>query len=239
MEKLSRIKSIDNFRFFSAYRWNQRLKPFERFNLIYGWNGCGKSTLSDFFHNIETGTDLPAHCAFQICFQSEGNPESLVTAKTVSAVAHRFKVYHQGYAQGLISHPDNVKHISIIGHDAGEAVTKIDELKRMQASFESELSLLKGASTAITREFEGYRRERANLVRSVTSYKQSYNYTQIFNRYKQVKLPTELTQDEYDRLVVSVRATQKVRIDAPSITYLSKTACDDVLAIQCQQLKED
>lgn len=231
MDRLSRIKSIDNFRFFSAYKWNPRLKPFEKFNLIYGWNGCGKSTLSDFFHTIEIGTDLPAHCAFQLCFQSEGHPESLVTAKTASIVAHRFKVYHQGYVQGLISHPDSVKHISIIGHDAGEAVAKIDELKRRQVSFERELELLIGVSNAITKEFEGYRRERANLVRSVTSYNQSYNYNQIYSRYKEVKSPVELTQDEYDRLVVSVRATQKERIDTPSITCLSKTVCDDILAV--------
>ena len=52
LERLARIKSIDNFRFFSAYRWNNSLKPFGRFNLIYGWNGCVKSTFSDFFASL-------------------------------------------------------------------------------------------------------------------------------------------------------------------------------------------
>ena len=229
MDKLVRIKSIDKFRFFSAYRWDNTLKPFERFNLIYGWNGCGKSTLSDFFYTIETESNLPPQCAFQLCFQSEGNLESVVTARTVSTVANRFKVYHQGYAQGLISHPDSVKHISIIGYDAGEAVAKIEVLKKECAEWEGKLTALKSEAASISREFETYRKERAGLVRSVTTYKQSYNHNKIYERCRQIKSPVELVQEEYARLTIAVRATQKARIIAPSISYLSEAVCNNVL----------
>ena len=64
MDKLVRIKSIDKFRFFNAYRWDNSLKPFDRFNLIYGWNGCGKSTFSDFFYSIETHRDFQSLWVF-------------------------------------------------------------------------------------------------------------------------------------------------------------------------------
>ena len=130
VDRLVRIKSIDNFRFFKNYRWSNTLKPFGKNNLIYGWNGCGKSTLSDFFFAIETNDTLPQQCAFQLCFQEDGKPESIVTAKSISTMARRLKVYHQQYAQGLISSPDNVKHISIIGHDEGKSVAKINTLKK-------------------------------------------------------------------------------------------------------------
>lgn len=83
MDNLVRIKSIDNFRFFNAYHWDNHLKPFGKFNLIYGWNGCGKSTLGDFFHAIESGAALPPTCTFQLCFQSGGNPENIVTKRSV------------------------------------------------------------------------------------------------------------------------------------------------------------
>lgn len=180
MDKLARIKSIDNFRFFKNYRWNNSLKPFEKYNIIYGWNGCGKSTLSDFFSAIEIGAALPPQCTFQLCFQEEGKPESIVTTRSVSTIAKRFKVYHQHYAQGLISSPDSVKHISIIGHDEGKATEKIEELKKDQAEWESKLTIAKSTEVAISREFEGYRRERANLIRSVTQYNQSYKGNALY-----------------------------------------------------------
>lgn len=174
---------------------------------------------------------MTSQCAFQLCFQSEGRPESVVTARTVSTVADRFKVYHQGYAQGLISHPDNIKHISIIGYDAGEAVAKIEVLKKDRAEWENKLTALKSEATLISREFETYRKERAVLVRSVTSNNQSYNFNRIYERYKQIKSPVELTQEEYKRLTVAVRATQKARIIAPSISYLSEAVCNDILNV--------
>lgn len=231
VDKLVRIKSIDKFRFFNAYRWDNSLKPFDRFNLIYGWNGCGKSTFSDFFYSIETNADLPEQCTFQLCFQSVGQPEYTVNAKSVTTIANRFVVYHQKYAQELISHPDSVKHISIIGRDAGEAVKKIEELKNDKAIWESKLAALKSEASTTTREFESCRKERATVVRSITGYSQSYNYNKIYERYKQVDNPTELSQDEYDRLVVAVRATPKESIVAPTISCLDKTFCENITAV--------
>lgn len=228
MDNLVRIKSIDNFRFFNAYRWDNHLKPFGKFNLIYGWNGCGKSTLGDFFYTIESEGSLPPDCTFQLCFQSVGNPENIVTKRTVSTIAHHFKVYHQGYVYGLISHPDNIKHISIIGHSAGETVERINALNEQLEAQKSELNALKNDTTAISRDFETYRRERAGLVRSITGYSQSYNYNKIYERYKQIGDAFALSIDEYNRLTLSVKATPKTRINALSISHLTRSICDKV-----------
>lgn len=40
---------------FSDYNWNKDLDSFKRYNLIYGWNGCGKTTLSKLFLALENG----------------------------------------------------------------------------------------------------------------------------------------------------------------------------------------
>ncbi|WP_147539362.1 AAA family ATPase [Anaerotruncus rubiinfantis] len=231
MDRLTRIKSIDHFRFFNSYRWDNSLKPFNRYNLIYGWNGCGKSTLSDLFYAIETGSELSPQCAFQLCFQNGRNPETLISAKSVTTIASRFKVYHQGYAKGLISHPSNIRHISIIGHDAGEAVTKSETLIEERSKCEADLLILKEEEASITKEFEAYRKDRATLVRSVTGYPQSYNYIRIYDRYRQVKAPCELSQEEYEHLTVAVRATPKERISIPTLCFLDKTTCDNVTAV--------
>lgn len=231
MDKLVRIKSLDNYRFFKGYRWNNSLKPFGKYNIIYGWNGCGKSTLSDFFAAIEKGEQLPPQCNFQLCFQETGQPENTVTAHNTSTIASRFKVYHQHYAQGLISHPDSICHISIIGHDEGKAAAQIEELKKEKSTWEDTLTNIQSSAASIKREFEGYRRERANLVRTLTQYSQAYNYNKIYERYKEIKAPIELSQAEYDNLSVAVRATQKSVITEPKATLLVRQSCDDILKV--------
>jgi wobble nucleotide-excising tRNase len=50
--KLRRIKDLGIFR---DYRWDADLPDFCRYNLIYGWNGCGKTTLSRMFASLSEG----------------------------------------------------------------------------------------------------------------------------------------------------------------------------------------
>jgi wobble nucleotide-excising tRNase len=52
---ISRIKDYRSFRDFS---WPTDLEPFLRFNLIYGWNGTGKTALSTIFRHLETRTAI-------------------------------------------------------------------------------------------------------------------------------------------------------------------------------------
>lgn len=34
---------------FNDFQWPHGTSPFKKFNLIYGWNGCGKTTLMRLF----------------------------------------------------------------------------------------------------------------------------------------------------------------------------------------------
>ena len=52
--KIKKIKKLHNHRIFRDFEWRGNNPPqFERKNLIYGWNGTGKSTLSELFRAIE------------------------------------------------------------------------------------------------------------------------------------------------------------------------------------------
>jgi wobble nucleotide-excising tRNase len=231
MEKLARIMSLDNFRFFGNYRWNKDLKPFAQRNIIYGWNGCGKSTLCDFFAFIERGEEFPNQCAFEFRFQEDGEPERTIKNRDINAVANRFRVYHQHYAQGLVSRPNNINHIYIIGHEEGEAAKQVEKLKKEKIKLEKELEAAKKAWEKTNIDFENYRRERATTVRNITQYGQGYNYKRIYDRYKEIESPTLLSDSEYKRLLVSVNATQKERIIMPQLNLLSLQSCNEILNV--------
>lgn len=56
--KLERFRKIRGHRIFRDFSWPATLEEFGRFNLIYGWNGTGKTTLSGLLTSLQTGTPV-------------------------------------------------------------------------------------------------------------------------------------------------------------------------------------
>lgn len=50
---ISRIRQIKSFGVFSDFQWPVGLPDFKQYNLIYGWNYSGKTTLSRVFRCFE------------------------------------------------------------------------------------------------------------------------------------------------------------------------------------------
>src|ERR1035441_8858117 len=71
MRQISRLSKID-FRLFRKFSWPSGLLDFSRFNLIYGWNASGKTTLSALFRRIEKHEPL-----------AEGAAEFIVEGKSL------------------------------------------------------------------------------------------------------------------------------------------------------------
>lgn len=59
MSRVSRISQLRVPGLFRAFRWTDDLPDFGRYNLIYGWNGTGKTTLSRVFRALESREPLP------------------------------------------------------------------------------------------------------------------------------------------------------------------------------------
>ncbi len=52
--RITQISRIRGYRIFRDFVWPSDLLEFARFNLIYGWNGTGKTVLSELFRHLET-----------------------------------------------------------------------------------------------------------------------------------------------------------------------------------------
>jgi len=73
---IERISKIKNHRIFRGFVWPQDLPDFKEKNLFYGWNGTGKSTLSNLFRSIEKKTSV-----------SEGDVEFVISGNKVDGTA--------------------------------------------------------------------------------------------------------------------------------------------------------
>lgn len=52
---ITKINKIKNLGIFQDFTWNTQLPNFRRYNLLYGWTGVGKTTLSKLFNILEEG----------------------------------------------------------------------------------------------------------------------------------------------------------------------------------------
>ena len=55
---LEKINKIDGHKIFRAFSWPSELESFGSKNVIYGWNGTGKSTLSETFRNLQNRDNI-------------------------------------------------------------------------------------------------------------------------------------------------------------------------------------
>lgn len=71
---IEKINKIRDYAIFLKYDWNGAQKTFKTFNLIYGWNYSGKTTLSRIFRSYETNSLHPDYpnASFEI-IDSDGN----------------------------------------------------------------------------------------------------------------------------------------------------------------------
>lgn len=230
MEKLVKINSIKNYRFFREYKWDTDLASFGKNNIIYGWNGSGKSTLGDFFHMIEKGL-LEVSSKFELSLQEENNKEKRYSDANINDLKNKFKVYHQNYTQGLITQPNNISHISIIGHVDVALAKTIEEHRKTIIELENKRIDETKEKQKNQKDFDSYKRERATLVRSATGYSQSYDYSKIYECYQKIKEHIKLSPLEYDNLSIAVKTKLKEKIYPIHISYLDPNMLDEILNV--------
>src|SRR3989344_2601864 len=89
------INKINNIRnlglVFSNYKWDSALPVFKQFNLVYGWTGSGKTTLSRLFDGIG-GVSIED-------LQYEIEDEQGVKYKEGGAFPKKVRVFNQDYVK--------------------------------------------------------------------------------------------------------------------------------------------
>ena len=83
---ITRISKIHGHRIFGDFSWPANLPEFGRFNLIYGWNASGKTTLSNLLRFLEKKEPI---LEGTVDFQIDGRPEFLSYQHTHTASADR------------------------------------------------------------------------------------------------------------------------------------------------------
>jgi len=122
ISKLNRIKGLGLV--FADFTWSAAVPAFRGFNLVYGWNGCGKTTLTRLFD------ELGATASTGIEYEVEDATGAKFTADTRFSLPIR--VFNQDYVQKNVRILESsANSISVLlGAENKELVTQIEEDER-------------------------------------------------------------------------------------------------------------
>lgn len=224
MYSLRKIKELKKYRFFQNYKWDEAdCKLFKKYNLIYGWNGCGKTTLCDFYRDLEAGVLSEDEASFSLMFESSPSNNVFIDQSKIGTIPYRFKVFHQNYIQENIGNIDAVKHIFSVGK---EQATKIGDVKQMRAEAKTQEAKVKCLETeleALSQEFEHFKTAKARDIKESAIYTNAYNKNKFYEAFQRLAHKKELSDLEYQEALATVRAQMMPLVQLFEITFIQPT----------------
>ncbi|MFA9289925.1 MAG: AAA family ATPase [Solirubrobacteraceae bacterium] len=138
MTLIKNIESLSDFGIFQNSEWND-LPDFKRFNLIYGWNRCGKTTLSRVFSSCEkkstyhtdTFKQFPVNGEFEITLYDT----TLIKSKEIAKSSLAIRVFNQDFIDSNVSFEPNkssngIVYLSEVDIDSKKKLDKINIEKK-------------------------------------------------------------------------------------------------------------
>lgn len=151
--RIERITKINGYRIFRNYRWPNDLQEFSRFNLIYGWNGAGKTTISGIFRALEKKASI-----------LEGEVEFVIDGRRIqgrnipSESVPEVRVFNRDSVERAVfeSKDAQLDPIYYIGEDSASKQREVEELKAKEKEISGELSSIQGSRRKAERVFEDF-----------------------------------------------------------------------------------
>lgn len=138
---ITQIKEIQQFGIYQNFQWNSNpdLKPFNKKNIIYGWNYAGKTTLSRIFSSIEQKAIHPTYQngKFKIIIDGIEFSET-----TLNHITTNIRVFNAEYIQKNLKW-DNNEALDAIAFDIGENIEIRSKIEKNIQKIES----INGSST--------------------------------------------------------------------------------------------
>ncbi len=219
VERISQLRDCGVFRDFS---WPVGLSDFGRYNLVYGWNGTGKTTLSCLFRAIEMrrppamgqavlrvgGTDV----------RGEEFPQSTLPIRVFNRDFIRESVFPVGGG--------DVPPIFVVGRDSVEKQREADRLKAERAATEGSQTAARTIQQQAERDFDRHCIDRAKIIKDALRLSGSaYNdYDKRVYQGRAQQMATEgnadahrLSDAQRDSLLGQHRGTPKPKV--PEVAF--------------------
>lgn len=222
MELLKSINKIKDCASFIDFHGSAATPDFGKYNLIYGWNGSGKTSLSRILRSFELGknyfdnTTIPGQFEFKLNGNSLINHENLSTYKDI-------RVFNNDFIKDSVFCASGPKPLFYLGKESKESKESIDKEALLLVTLKAELGTKNIALTKAQESRERTLSDKArNIKNSLTTTKQDKyrNYdkaslgTSLKINSEQLKTNKILTLDveKLEALQKAIQQTSKEKI---------------------------
>jgi len=229
---ITKISKLKNFAVFHDFTWEKDLPEFKRFNLIFGWNRSGKTSVSRIFASCEKGCTFdnerfkryPEKGEFEI----RTHDSKVIKSSEVSKNSLRVKVFNQDFLEDNISFdPSNsCNPIIYISEEDIESKNLLEKLKVNRIPLEKTLEV--STKTKVIKEetkssfLTGLGREVANVL-----FDKSYNKTKAENKINKIgidnfkdKVLSDEDKKRYEEISKSEPRMEHLLLEKPEIKVL-------------------
>lgn len=213
MSVIKSIKSLSDFGIFQNGSWTE-LSDFKKFNLIYGWNRCGKTTLSRLFSSCEKKSTYHNELFRQFPINGEYEIElfnnSCIKSKDVEKSNLSIRVFNQDFIDDNVSFQADKSSNGIVYLSEGDIETKkkLETLRTLNQELKNKSDIEKknkDSKEKIKNLFlQGVGREISNIL-----FDKTYNRSKVELKIKEVGIGNIITQILEDN--IKLRLEDKVK----------------------------
>lgn len=251
---ITRISRLRDCGVFPDFTWPGHLSDFGRYNLIYGWNASGKTTLSRLFRALELRTPPTMG---QAVIRIDGKD---VRNEGFGQVTIPVRVFNRDFVNESVfpTGGGDVAPIFVVGKESVEKQKKVDAHKAALTGAQNTLNAARSKKQASERAFDGFCIDRAKVIKDTLRSPGSNrynNYDKADFQSRAQKMVTDgdanahrLSDSDRDRLLTQHRGTPKPKVQ--SLTYqlpalqpltdvVSQLLATTVVTSAIQSLKDD
>jgi wobble nucleotide-excising tRNase len=238
---------------FRDFSWPADLSDFGRYNLVYGWNGTGKTTLSRLFRSLELRRPPTVGEAVLRIGGTEIAGDEFPSSTFPIRVFNRDFIHESVFPIG----GGDVPPIYVVGHESVEKAKEVDRLKAERTGKQLELDAAQRARGQADRDFDKHCIDRAKVIKDTLqktgSAYNNYNKTDYQGRAQQMAADGDaashrLSDEQRERLLAQNQATPKPKVSevtyqVPALQVLADQVAEllrtTVVSSAIQALKDD
>ena len=166
--QVKRIGRLQNFGVFRDYSWDNKIPDFKRFNLIYGWNRSGKTTLSRVFSSCEKKSTIFKQYPLNGEFNLITNNKNLIKNTNCDNCRLSIKVFNKDFIDENVSFDpsSSSKSIIYVGEEDIESAKKLNGLREKLENFIDRFEKARTNKTKCEVTEENFRISTANTVKT-------------------------------------------------------------------------
>lgn len=224
-DMIKKITKIQNFGTYSDFSWNSnKTSDFKRYNLIYGWNYSGKTTLSRLFRSLEQKQNHPDYPELKFEIETENGS---LNEKSLSSHNIQVRVFNEEFVEENFKWNDDTQEIPavlILGKESIELSEKLKEKENLKIEKENNKNTIQDNKKSLEREVQNSLTNQASNIRNILSITNTKEFDKNFLEKK-----IEQIKEKYQSLIFSDHDLQ-TKLDA----YRSPTSYEALKEIQIQ-----